>query len=153
MKINNLDDYANPKMPKIPDLISGGGYDTSGYDSPITLIASQMETKIENDVMSTIQRYGIDINKEELIKALQYDRQQYDKGFQDACNNRNLWNDHQIACMLADIFNDTCACNYNGNDEWLPKVCDFAETCCPDPFGVACWEQFVKNYKNKLKSN
>ena len=82
MKINNLDDYANLKMPKIPDLISGGGYDTSGYDSPITLIASQMETKIENDVMSTIQRYGIDINKEELIKALQYDRQQFDKGYQ-----------------------------------------------------------------------
>lgn len=81
MKINNLDDYANLKMPKIPDLISGGDYDTSGYDSPITLIASQMETKIENDVMSTIQRYGIDINKEELIKALDYDHKQYQEGY------------------------------------------------------------------------
>lgn len=83
MKINNLDDYANPKMPKIPDLLSGGGYDTSGYDSPITLIASQMETKIENDVLSAVQRYGIDINKDELIKALDYDRKQYEKGYQN----------------------------------------------------------------------
>lgn len=140
MKIHNLNDFITS-----PDI--------SGYESPIRMIVGEMETKMEADTMSVIQRYGIDVDKEELIKALNYDRGQYEKGYQDACNNHKLWNIHQIACMLADIFKDTCACNYNGNDEWLPKVCDFAETCCPDPVGVACWEQFVKNYKNKLKSN
>ena len=57
------------------------------------------------------------------------------------------WNNHQVACLLADIFGDTCACNYNGIDEWLPELCDFKDTCCPHPAGVACWEQFLKHSK------
>ena len=46
------------------------------YQSPITMIASQVETKIENDVMSVIQNYDIQVDKDELIKALNYDREQ-----------------------------------------------------------------------------
>ena len=56
-----------------------------------------------------------------------------------------LWNNHQVACLLADMFDDACACNYNGIDEWLPNLCDFKDTCCPKPVGVACWEQFLKH--------
>ena len=55
------------------------------------------------------------------------------------------WNNHQVACLLADMFGDSCACNYNGIDEWLPDLCDFKDTCCPKPVGVACWEQFLKH--------
>ena len=148
MKINNLNDFITPKQAfgKIPDVT-----DMSGYESPIRMIVGEMETKMEADTMSVIQRYGIDVDKEELIKALNYDREQYEKGYADACNSHKLWNVHQIACMLADIFKDRCACNYCGNDEWLPKVCDLANTSCPDTFGVACWEQFVANYNNKPK--
>ena len=53
---------------------------------------------------------------------------------------------HEVACLLADAFGDTCACNYNGIDEWLPKVCDFKDIC-PDVVGVACWEQYIKHFK------
>ena len=56
-----------------------------------------------------------------------------------------LWNNHQVACLLADMFDDSCACNYNGIDEWLPNLCDFKDNCCPNPVGVACWEQFLKH--------
>ena len=59
------------------------------------------------------------------------------------------WNNHQIACLLADMFGDTCACNYNNIDEWLPNLCDFKDTCCPNPVGVACWEQFLKHTKTR----
>lgn len=59
------------------------------------------------------------------------------------------WNNHQIACMLADLFGDTCACNYNGIDEWLSGLCDFKDTCCPNPVGVACWEQFLEHYQSR----
>ena len=31
------------------------------------------------------------------------------------------WNNHTVACLLAELFDDTCACNYNGIDEWLPE--------------------------------
>ena len=83
MKINNLNDFITPKQAfsKLPDMP-----DTPGYDSPITMIASQIETKMEADTMSVIQHYGIDVNKDELIKALNYDRGQYEKGYRDGYN-------------------------------------------------------------------
>ena len=54
------------------------------------------------------------------------------------------WNNHQVACLLADIFGDTCACNYNGNDEWLPLKCELLDAC-PNTVGVAYWEQYLKH--------
>ena len=54
------------------------------------------------------------------------------------------WNNHTVACLLAELFDDTCACNYNGIDEWLPIKCELLESC-PNPVGVACWEQYLKH--------
>ena len=54
---------------------------------------------------------------------------------------------HEVAVILADAFGDDCACNFNGNDEWLPYLCELQEAC-PYPCGVACWEQYLK-YKNR----
>ena len=51
---------------------------------------------------------------------------------------------HEVACLLAELFGDTCACNFNGIDEWLPDKCEFLDAC-PDPGGVTCWEQFLKH--------
>lgn len=60
-----------------------------------------------------------------------------------------LYTRHEVACIIADLLDDTCACNYGGNDEWLPQYCDFADTCCPEPVGVACWEQYLKHIGKK----
>ena len=60
---------------------------------------------------------------------------------------------HEMACILADAFGDTCACNFNGIDEWLPLYCDYADTCCPHPTGVACWEQYLKHRHNMNKTD
>ena len=54
------------------------------------------------------------------------------------------WNNHTVACLLAELFDDTCACNYNGIDEWLPEKCELLDSC-PNPVGVACWEQYLKH--------
>lgn len=54
------------------------------------------------------------------------------------------WNNHTVACLLAELFDDTCACNYNGIDEWLPEKCELLDAC-PNPVGVACWEQYLKH--------
>ena len=51
---------------------------------------------------------------------------------------------HEVACLLAELFDDTCACNFNDIDEWLPEKCEFLDAC-PDPGGVTCWEQFLKH--------
>lgn len=54
------------------------------------------------------------------------------------------WNNHTVACLLAELFGDACACNFNGIDEWLPEKCEVIDAC-PNPVGVACWEQFLKH--------
>lgn len=56
------------------------------YHSPIEMIATEMRTKYENDCVSVCQSYGFNVDKEELAKALAYDRNQYDKGFRDGYN-------------------------------------------------------------------
>ena len=57
----------------------------------------------------------------------------------------NKLNHHEVACIIANLFGDPCACNFNGIDEWLPQHCDFTNTCCPNPVGVVCWEQYLKH--------
>lgn len=66
------------------DYGNGYSYERLGYQSPVEIIASQIETKMENDTMTAIQHYGINVDKEELLKALNYDRNQYAKGYADA---------------------------------------------------------------------
>ncbi len=53
------------------------------YESVVRIIHDDLRIKQEESVMTVIQNLGIDVNKEELIKALQYDRDQYDKGYAD----------------------------------------------------------------------
>lgn len=53
------------------------------YESPIEVVYKDLQTKVENDMFTAIQEYGISVDKEELIKALQYDRGQYEKGYHD----------------------------------------------------------------------
>ena len=56
------------------------------YESPITQILGEIQTKYENDCMKVVQQCGFDVNKEELIKALSYDSNQYSKGYSDGYN-------------------------------------------------------------------
>lgn len=56
---------------------------------------------------------------------------------------KGMMTTHEVACLLAELFDDPCACNYNGIDEWLPEKCEL-QNSCPNPVGVACWEQFLK---------
>ena len=51
------------------------------YESPINIIISKLCTKLESDCVKSVQRYGFDVDKEELAKALNYDRKQYEKGY------------------------------------------------------------------------
>ena len=61
------------------------------YESPIKIIESTIDSfskaiiKQKDDaIFAEIQSsFGVDVDREELIRALQYDRQQYDKGYAD----------------------------------------------------------------------
>lgn len=58
------------------------------YKSPIEIICGQLYTQLEEDAESAVLKVtrdmGVNVDKEELIKALQYDRRQYEKGYADA---------------------------------------------------------------------
>ena len=53
------------------------------YKSPIEILTNQLRLEQEGNVYKAILEQGIVVDKEKLIKALQYDRDQYDKGYRD----------------------------------------------------------------------
>lgn len=53
------------------------------YESPINQILGELQMHLEGETLKAVQNVGIDVDKEELIKALQYDRGQYEKGYKD----------------------------------------------------------------------
>lgn len=57
------------------------------YESPIELIVKDTYQKIleqrEENIFKAIFETGVKVDKEELLKALKYDREQYNKGYMD----------------------------------------------------------------------
>lgn len=69
-----------PRSPKvIEDIITG-------YESPIKKYVDEVTKGIQQKedayLMECVRKVGIDVDKEELLKALRYDRDQYEKGFE-----------------------------------------------------------------------
>ena len=101
----------------------------------------------------------VDMTREEAIQILKDERwymsrysEEYAEAYDMAISalSAEKMNIHEVACVLADLFGDTCACNYCDIDSWLPQYCDFANTCCPNTVGVACWEQYL-THKPKVE--
>lgn len=72
----------------------------SFYKSPITInhvisdLSMDFNRMIEQYIVSQINQIEIHVDKEELLKALSYDRHQYEKGFEDgkkAAQRHGYW--------------------------------------------------------------
>lgn len=67
------------------------------YESPIKLtntmdsIVKRVREEGDKKIYECIANYGIDVNKEELEKALRYDRDQYAKGYEDGKAEAMQW--------------------------------------------------------------
>lgn len=61
------------------------------YISPIELILSDIQMKTEEHIVKAVQRVGVNVDKEELVKALKYDREQYEKGYADGKAYAHQW--------------------------------------------------------------
>lgn len=84
-------------------------YSKTAYESPIQILESTCSVKdalkqvtedfndqVETKTCTIIKEYGIVVDKDELIKALKYDREQYSKGYADALTTlREKCNEHQ----------------------------------------------------------
>lgn len=57
------------------------------YKAPIGVIEaeimSDLQAQFEDVIYTAVQKVGIDVDKDELIRALKYDRNQYMKGYKD----------------------------------------------------------------------
>ena len=53
------------------------------YESPIHLINDRMRIEVEGKIIKAIQKVGVYVDKDELLKALAYDRDQYLRGYVD----------------------------------------------------------------------
>lgn len=51
------------------------------YKSPIEIIQDRFRTEVEDNIMKAILGYNIVIDKEELMRALNYDRAEYQCGY------------------------------------------------------------------------
>ena len=92
------------------------------YESPITLmtekIANDLSNKTEGLIMECVQRVGVSVDKDELVRAMNYDRGQYEKGYRDGLNDavkHGKWipvNERAAKCSLCDEWEYT-----NGRDK------------------------------------
>ena len=69
--------------------------DIMGYKSPITLFQERMAFNIAEAIdvatVEAVARIGVDVDKDELIKALEYDRDQYNEGYRNGyCRGRQF---------------------------------------------------------------
>lgn len=53
------------------------------YKSPITVLQTQIEAQLEGEILKAVHKVGVLVDKEELVKALKNDREQYEKGYDD----------------------------------------------------------------------
>jgi len=82
------------------------------YDSPIELFQGDMKVELEGTILKAVANVGVNVDKEELLKALNYDREQYQKGYEDAMNDvkhpRCLkFEEIKAGMRVYDIYSDT----------------------------------------------
>lgn len=68
------------------------------YKSPIELIYESIQSQLDECIYKEIQKADIKVDKDELLKALAYDREQYKKGYEDGKAEREngKWIEKQV---------------------------------------------------------
>lgn len=106
------------------------------YKSPIELkiedIVSDVVKQVDEYTLRCFQQIGVNVDKYELIKALEYDRGQYEKGWKDReaeiirCKDckwyerKYPWNDHIYECSYLEYpmdDNDYCSLGERREDD------------------------------------
>lgn len=114
------------------------------YESPVSVIRQGIESKIEGGIYEAILSYGVVVDKDELLKALRYDRDQYRKGFVDgsmqkddlrfvnAAMMQQLWN---AVYALADMVNQFA---YTTKFRRKEALCDGGLSALENAFDALC---------------
>ena len=115
------------------------------YKSPIEITYGDLKTRIEDNAYSVVQSYGINVDKAELLKALEYDREQYRQGYADGQKEERTAKVAHKWTMMLNPFDEstspTEAGCYRIIDMYGTEMTDyyFAEPRMT-PRGVAYWK-------------
>ena len=74
--------YRGEDQKPFTDCSSFPKVDFSEFDFPVKIIESPMDIRVEKEMFSAIKRVGVHVDKEELLRALNYERDQYAQGYQ-----------------------------------------------------------------------
>ena len=72
------------------------------YKSPIKIITGQIKTNYEDAIYSAVQNVVINVDREELLKALEYDRGQFEKGWKEGFHDGYI---HGLEIAIIEIEN------------------------------------------------
>ena len=64
------------------------------WKSPIDIFRTEIEMQVANDVVKAVSKYNVTVDKDELFKLLQGDRESYERGYDDGYDagfNENKW--------------------------------------------------------------
>ena len=89
------------------------------YQSPIEVFQTQMQSQIVGEIYKAVMKVGVNVDKDELLKALQYDRNQYQKGYTDR-------DSEIVRCK---------DCKHGQYEEWDNGECVDKTVCC-DGYGI-----------------
>ena len=86
---------------------------------------------LDNEILKAVQNVGVNVDKEELLKALQYDRGQYQKGYDDRdakivrckdCKHRPVKPDDYETGFDLEFPDGKCPCQCDdGYYSWYPN--------------------------------
>ena len=103
------------------------------YRTPIEIVYGQMQTQMEGDILKAVQSYGINVDKDELIRAMKYDRDQYNKGYTDGkadamaelvhCQNCDWYREHEDSICV----NPKCGKSWYGCPVPPEHFCSYGE--------------------------
>ena len=96
-------------------------------------ICTQIIKKKDEDIYQAILSYGITVDKDELLRALKYDRNQYEKGYADGkvdamdelvrCKNCDWYREHEDSICV----NPKCGKSWYGCPVPPEHFCSYGE--------------------------
>ena len=94
------------------------------YQSPIDIIISKMNMQMDGEIFKAVQNVGVNVDRDELLKALQYDRGQYQKGYTDRDSEIVRCKDckHKVDTVDDYDYESKCPCYCSGDPfySWVP---------------------------------
>lgn len=107
------------------------------YNSPLKLFTDEITRDIAKKqdtlVFNAVARLGVTVDRDELLRALRYDRGQYDKGYADGKADGRASAMAEIVRCKECIFRPTTKGDMYGTDVVFPYE-DMCPLQCEDPY-------------------